>query len=105
MTGRALFALVVVASSIHGVLNAAPVLTLDDRAAAQRAIEEVYWRHRIWPEGNSGGKPSLEALASDSVIRAKVERYLAKSAALEERRGRAITPDELMVELDGIATS
>ena len=24
-------------------------LTFEDRVAHQRAIEEVYWRHRIWP--------------------------------------------------------
>jgi hypothetical protein len=26
------------------------MLTLADRLAYQRAIEEVYWRHRIWPK-------------------------------------------------------
>jgi hypothetical protein len=24
-------------------------LTLEERVSYQRAIEEVYWRHRIWP--------------------------------------------------------
>ena len=27
-------------------------LTVEQRVAAQRAIEEVYWKHRIWPESN-----------------------------------------------------
>jgi len=27
-------------------------LTFTDRVAYQRAIEEVYWRHRIWPKEN-----------------------------------------------------
>src|SRR5262245_38912517 len=40
-------------------------LFFEDRVAYQRAIEEVYWRHRIWPRG--GGerpdrKPSLDAV-------------------------------------------
>ena len=26
------------------------ILTFDERVSYQRAIEEVYWRHRIWPE-------------------------------------------------------
>src|SRR5262245_61968671 len=29
-------------------------LTFADRAAYQRAIEDVYWRHRIWPAANAG---------------------------------------------------
>src|SRR5947207_11772147 len=28
-------------------------LTLADRVAYQRAIEEVSWRHRIWPKANA----------------------------------------------------
>ena len=28
-------------------------LSFADRVAYQRAIEEVYWRHRIWPRGAS----------------------------------------------------
>lgn len=34
-------------------------LTLDDRITAQRAIETVYWRHRLWPKENPQPKPSL----------------------------------------------
>jgi hypothetical protein len=33
-------------------------LTFAERVAYQRAIEEVYWRHRIWP-GKAGRMPSL----------------------------------------------
>ena len=39
-------------------------LTLQERVSYQRAIEEVYWRHRIWPKGNSDPKPSLDAVFS-----------------------------------------
>jgi hypothetical protein len=34
-------------------------LSLDERVAYQRAIEEVYWRHRIWPKENRAPKPLL----------------------------------------------
>ena len=57
-------------------------LTFSERAAYQYAIEEVYWRHRIWPR--SGGKnprpkPSLDAIVSQPQIEPKVEEYLRKT--------------------------
>ena len=30
-------------------------LTFAQRVAFQRAIEEVYWRHRIWPRSRGSG--------------------------------------------------
>src|SRR5204863_1759645 len=39
-------------------------LTFAERVAYQRAIEEVYWRHRIWPKERSDPKPSLDAVMS-----------------------------------------
>ena len=36
-------------------------LSFADRVAYQRAIEEVYWRHRIWPKERPDSKPSLDA--------------------------------------------
>src|SRR5204862_3044609 len=35
-------------------------LTFAERVAYQSAIEDVYWRHRIWPDTNPGPKPPLE---------------------------------------------
>ena len=58
-------------------------VSFEERVAAQRAIEEVYWRHRIWPEINPTPKPPLSAFLSDQAIRAKVVDYLKKSNALE----------------------
>ena len=75
-------------------------LTLDERVAAQRAIEEVYWRHRIWPAENSTPKPSFDSIMPTAALRAKVEDYLAKSNALESWWGHAITGDQLQAELD-----
>ena len=39
-------------------------LTFAERVAYQRAIEGVYWRHRIWPKENSRPKPSIDAVIS-----------------------------------------
>jgi hypothetical protein len=39
-------------------------LTFAERVAYQRAIEEVYWRYRIWPKDRPDPKPSLDALIS-----------------------------------------
>src|SRR5262245_61632819 len=44
-------------------------LTFEDRLAAQRAIEEVNWRRRIWPQDNRTPKPPLKEVAPDPVIR------------------------------------
>jgi hypothetical protein len=57
-------------------------LTLDDRVRARRAIEEVYWKHRIWPADNPQPKPPLGAVLSDPVLRARVIDDLKKSNAL-----------------------
>ena len=79
------------------------VLTLDDRVAAQRAIEQVYWDHRIWPKENLGTKPPLSAVMSDDAIRAKVEDYLKKSNALGQLWHRPIDAEQLQAELDRMA--
>jgi len=63
------------------VISATPAreLSFDERVAAQKAIERVYWSHRIWPNENPGPKPQLSAVMSDTTIRAKVEDYLKNS--------------------------
>ncbi len=60
---------------------------------AQQAIEEVYWRHRIWPIGNPRPKPELAELMPDTSIRETVEESLRKSSALEKWWGRPITAE------------
>ena len=37
-------------------------LTFAERVLYQRAIEEVYWRHRIWPEERLDPKPPLDSV-------------------------------------------
>ena len=58
-------------------------LTFEERASYQRAIEEVYWRHGIWPKENLKPKPSLDEVMSAEQIEKKVEDYLRDSQALE----------------------
>src|SRR5207237_1169305 len=78
-------------------------LTLADRVAYQRAIEEVYWRHRIWPKENGKAKPPLDKVMSQAQIEKKVEDYLRNSQALEDYWQRPITPDQLQAEMERIA--
>jgi N-acetylneuraminic acid mutarotase len=80
------------------------VLTLADRVAYQRAIEEVYWGHRIWPKANANPKPPLDKVMPRAQIEKKVEDYLRNSQALEDYWQRPITPDQLQAEMERIAS-
>lgn len=79
-------------------------VTLAERVAHQYAIEEVYWRHRIWPKENSTLKPPLEAIISQRQIEQKVEDYLRRSQSAAHQRGSPITATELQAELDRMAS-
>ncbi len=79
-------------------------LRVEDRVAAQRAIEQVYWNHRIWPAENPGAKPRLSEVMSDTAVRAKVVDALRKSNALETLKRRPIGAAELQAEMDRMAT-
>ena len=59
-------------------------LTFAERVAYQRAIEEVYWRHRVWPKERPDPKPLLDAVISQAQLEKKVEDYLRNSQALED---------------------
>jgi N-acetylneuraminic acid mutarotase len=78
-------------------------LTFKQRVAYQHAIEEVYWRHRIWPRENSVPKPSLDTVISQVQLEKKVEEYLRKSRALEDYYERPITAEQLQAEMDRMA--
>src|SRR6266496_380099 len=78
-------------------------LTFAQRVGYQRAMEEVYWQHRIWPQANAVPKPSLEKVMSQTQIEKKVEDYLRNSQALEDYWQRPITPDQLQAEMERIA--
>src|SRR6266567_7356385 len=81
--------LIVKATQIRGA-EGNRTLTFADRVAYQRAIEEVYWQHRIWPKANAGPKPPLEKVMSQAQVEKKVEDYLRNSRALEDYWQRAI---------------
>src|SRR5213592_1825990 len=79
-------------------------LTFAERVAYQRAIEEVYWRHRIWPKERTDPKPSLDAVMSQAQLEQKVADYLRRSQALEDYWQWPITADQLQAEMDRMAT-
>jgi N-acetylneuraminic acid mutarotase len=78
-------------------------LTFAHRLAYQRAIEEVYWRHRIWPQERPDPKPSLDVVMSKSQLETKVEDYLRNSQALENYWQRPLTAEQLQGEMDRMA--
>src|SRR6266436_1815257 len=81
-------------------------LTFAERVGYQRVIEDVYWRHRIWPRNSgerSDPKPPLDAVMSQVQLEKKVADYLRKSQALEDYWQRPITSDQLQAEMDRMA--
>jgi N-acetylneuraminic acid mutarotase len=78
-------------------------LTFEDRVKAQRAIEEVYWRHRIWPKENAAPRPAFPDIMPESEIRARVEVYLRKTHRRSGDATRGITASDLQAELDRMA--
>src|SRR6266542_1651940 len=81
-------------------------LTFTERVAYQRAIEDVYWRHRIWPRSRGerpDPKPSLDAVMSQAQLEKKVAEYLRESQALEDYWQRPITAEQLQAEMDRMA--
>jgi N-acetylneuraminic acid mutarotase len=79
------------------------LLTFAERVTYQRAIEEVYWRHRIWPKENPYPKPSLDAVMTRAQLEKKVENYLSDSQALEDYWQQPITADQLQAEMKRMA--
>ena len=77
--------------------------TFAERVAYQRAIEDVYWRHRIWPKERPDPKPSLDAVMSQAQIERKVHDYLRKSQALQDYWQQPITSEQLQAEINRIA--
>ena len=78
-------------------------VTFAERIGYQRAIEDVYWRHRIWPKERPDSKPPLDAVMSRAQIESKVRDYLRNSQALEDYWQRPITAEQLQAEMDRMA--
>jgi hypothetical protein len=93
-------------ASIGAAAKLAPqrtTLTLADRVAYQRAIEEVYWRHRIWPKERPDPKPSLDEVMSSAQLEKKVEGYLRNSQALEDYWKEPLSAEHLQAEMERMA--
>src|SRR5262249_41443445 len=74
-----------------------------ERVAYQRVIEEVYWRHRIWPKEQHEAKPSLDIVMSQAQLEKKVQDCLRKSQALSDYWQRPIIGEQLQREMDRMA--
>jgi N-acetylneuraminic acid mutarotase len=83
--------------------NSQRTLTFEERVAYQRAIEEVYWRHRIWPKERHDPKPSFDAVMSQSQLEKKVAEYLRRSEVLEDYWQRPITAEQFQAEMERMA--
>src|SRR5437870_3448058 len=79
-------------------------LTFEERVSYQRAIEDVYWRHRIWPKERPDPKPSLDAVMSQGQLEKKVTEYLRNSQAVEDYWQGPITAEQLQAEMERMAT-
>src|SRR5207247_6165807 len=78
-------------------------LTFAEHVAYQRVIEDVYWRHRIWPQERPAPKPSLDAVMSQAQLEKKVVDYLRNCQALEDYWQRPLTAEQLQAEMDRMA--
>jgi len=77
-----------------------------ERVAYQRIIEDVYWRHRIWPRNggeNPDPKPSLDAVMSQAQLENNVRGYLHDSLVLQDSWQKPITAQQLQAEMDRMA--
>src|SRR2546427_10129149 len=80
-----------------------PTLTFAERVVYQRIIEDVYWRHRIWPKDRPDPKPSLDAVMSQAQLEKKVAEYLRTSQVLGDYCQRPLTVEQLQAEMDRMA--
>jgi len=71
--------------------------------AYQRAIEEVYWRHRIWPKERPDPKPSLDTVMPQAELKKKVADYLHMSQVLEDYWQWPLTSEQLQAEMNRMA--
>ena len=78
-------------------------LSFAERVSYQRAIEEVYWRHRIWPKERPDPKPSLDPGMPQTQLENKVADYLRESQALENYWEKPISAEQLQAETDRMA--
>jgi hypothetical protein len=64
-----------------------------ERVTYQRIIENVYWRHRIWPRENADPKPSRDTVMSQAQLENNVSGYLRDSLTLQDYWHQPITAE------------
>ena len=77
-------------------------LSFEERVACQRAIEEVYWRHRTSAD-NKSARPPLAQVLPEAALREKVTDALRMSDALSTIWKQPITGEQLQAEIDRMA--
>ena len=85
-------------------LAARASLSFEERVAGQRAIEEVYRRHRT-PADNTSSKPPLSQVLPEAALRDKVTDALRMSDALSTIWKQPITGEQLQAEIDRMAAA
>jgi hypothetical protein len=88
-------------SALNGVSK--HELSLEERVSYHWAIEQVYWKHKLWPSENQEPKPRLEDVLTSSALWQKVEDTLRKSNVLEQRYKHIITAEQLQAEMERMA--
>ena len=78
-------------------------LTFEERVAAHRAIEEVFWKRRTWPVENNASKPSIDQVLPQETSRERVRDGLAKSAAIRQIWGWRVSASEVEGEVRRMA--
>jgi hypothetical protein len=80
-------------------------LSFDERVDCQTAVEEVFYRHRLWPQANPRPKPAFSSVLPRADMVRKVDDVLGMSVILAEYFHSAISPADLQAELDRMATA
>ena len=84
-----------------GVTGAtAEPLSWERRLELHERLERIFDSQRIWPDVNTEARPPFESRLERDALRARVERYLKKSALLETFWSRPLRADDLQRELD-----
>ena len=91
------------AGAVSSVASSDRTLSFERRLEYHRRLEEVYWKHRIWPAANPGQKPPLAGVLPAEAIRERVATYLKKSAALGTVWSRPLTGEQLQAEVNRMA--
>jgi N-acetylneuraminic acid mutarotase len=92
---------------LHTTVSANPKLeqslTFAERINYERALQAVFFKHRIYPESNLKPNPTFDDVLPLEITEAKIRDILRKSNALEILFGQAITPEMIQAEIERMA--